>query len=314
MQVFLGVDVGTGSTKGVAVDEHGQVLARAERQHRTSSPHPGWFEHDADQVWWEDFRYCVSQLLAAVPVAPAALAVSGIGPCLLPCDERGRPLRPAILYGVDTRAVAQITTMTQQFGADAIAARGSVLTTQAVGPKMAWLADHEPDVWSRTRMVFMASSYLVHRLTGAYVLDHHSASQCSPLYDQPSACWDTATWDAVAPQVRPPELAWSSDVVGTVSSDAAALTGLPPGLPVTAGTIDAWAEAESVGVTRPGDVMVMYGSTMFLIAMTRSWTPAVDLWPTRGLRQEQSCLAAGMSTAGSVTQWIADLTGADSRP
>ncbi|WP_213451405.1 FGGY family carbohydrate kinase [Rhizomonospora bruguierae] len=118
------------------------------------------------------------------PRPVAAVAVSGIGPCVLPTTADGRPLRPAILYGVDTRAAAEIVELTERLGEDAIVQRGgNRLTTQAVGPKLLWLARHEPDVWAATRRFFMASSFLVHRLTGSYVLDHHSASQSDPLYD-----------------------------------------------------------------------------------------------------------------------------------
>ncbi len=90
-----------------------------------------------------------------------------------------------------------------------------------------------------------------------------------------------------------------------MSAEAAAATGLPAGLPVTAGTIDAWAEAESVLVRNPGDVMVMYGSTMFLVAITEKWLPSKAFWPARGLRPSTSCLAVGMATSGSVTEWLA---------
>ena len=307
--VFLGVDVGTASTKAVAVTADGRVVARAERSHATSSPRPGWFEHDAEELWWGDFRACVAEVLAALPGPPSAVGVSGIGPCLLPADASGRPLRPAILYGVDTRAEAQVLSMTERLGEAVIAQTGAILTSQAVGPKMLWLAENEPDVWARTRKFFMASSYLVHRLTGQYVLDHHSASQCSPLYDQPSATWDAERWAMLAPDVEPPALYWADEQVGTVTQGAAELTGIPEGTPVTAGTIDAWAEAESVLAREPGDVMVMYGSTMFLVAVTDTWLPSRQLWPTRGLRPATSCLAAGMATSGTVTEWWSRLTG-----
>ncbi len=311
MAVLLGVDVGTASTKGVAVRSDGVVLTRSHRSHQTSSPRPGWFEHDAENVWWSDVKDVLADLLRDLGEAPSGLAVSGIGPCLLPVDEAGRPLRPAILYGVDTRAEAEVQEMSEHLGPDVVTATGAVLTSQAIGPKMLWVARHEPDVWSRTRRVHMASSYLVHRLTGEYVLDHHSASQCSPLYDQRSHAWHEDRWDAVAPAVERPRLAWADEVVGAVCAEAAAMTGLPAGLPVTAGTIDAWAEAESVLVREPGDVMVMYGSTMFLVTVTDDWLPSQKLWSTLGVRSGVSCLAAGMATSGTVTQWVADLAGAD---
>src|SRR5262249_46889638 len=151
-------------------------------------------------------------------------------------------------------------------GATQILARGGTpLSSQAVGPKIRWLAEHEPDVYRRTEHLFMASSYLVYRLTGRYVLDHHSASQCDPLYDLREAAWANDWAGRIAPGLPLPDLAWPTEVVGTVSAAAAAETGLPQGLPVTAGTVDAWAEATSVGVTEPGDTMAMYGTTLFLI-------------------------------------------------
>ncbi len=310
-EVYLGIDIGTASTKGVAVTAHGEVLARAQRHHRVSTPRPGWFEHDPEIVWWRDFREVAGELVQDRSLRPRGLAVSGIGPCLLPADADGRPLRPAILYGIDTRAEAEIALLNQRWGEEEIARRGAILTSQAIGPKLLWLARREPQVWERTRLVFMASSYLIHRLTGAYLLDHHSASQCSPLYDQRVGRWDTAWWQDLAPAVEPPPLAWSTEVVGTVSAAAAAETGLPEGLPVTAGTIDAWAEAESVAVREPGEAMVMYGSTMFLVVMTDGPRASARLWPTAGLRPGVHCLAGGMATSGAITEWLASLLGSD---
>ncbi|MGW3350296.1 FGGY-family carbohydrate kinase [Nonomuraea rubra] len=304
--MFLGVDIGTSSSKGVLVAPDGTVVATAVREHRTATPRPGWFEHDAEQVWWADFASIAAEL--ARP-GIAAVGLSGIGPCVLPCTADGAPLRPAILYGVDTRATAEIAAQTARYGAEAILDRcGSPLTSQAAGPKLEWLRAHEPEVWARTRRMFMAHSWLVHRLTGAYVLDHHSASQCTPLYDTRANAWIT-DWDLV-PELERPELLWSGDVAGTIMPEAAAATGLPAGIPVVAGTIDAWAEALSVGVTSPGDVMLMYGTTMFLVEVLASRAASSRLWGTVGVDPGTYNLAAGMATSGAITAWLRDLTGA----
>ncbi|MGW6504804.1 FGGY-family carbohydrate kinase [Nonomuraea angiospora] len=304
--MFLGVDIGTSSSKGVLVAPDGTVVATAVREHRTATPRPGWFEHSAQDVWWADFTSIVAEL--ARPDV-AAVGLSGIGPCVLPCAQDGTPLRPAILYGVDTRATAEIAAQTSRFGACAILERcGSPLTSQAVGPKLEWLRTHEPEVWSWTRRIFMAHSWLAYRLTGAYVLDHHAASQCTPLYDTRTHEW-IDDWD-LFPELELPALAWSGDVVGTVTEAAAAATGLPKGIPVVAGTIDAWAEALSVGVASPGDVMLMYGTTMFLVEVLASRAVSPRLWGTVGVSPGTYNLAAGMATSGAVTGWLRDLTGA----
>lgn len=312
-ELYLGVDIGTASSKGVLVDRRGTIVARASRAHDTATPHPGWFEHDADGVWWADFLALTRELVgAAGNDRIAGLAVSGIGPVLLPADGDGRPLRPAILYGVDTRATVEIEELTTELGAEEILRRGGTpLSSQAVGPKLRWLARHEPSVFERTELLLMASSYLVHRLTGRYVLDHHSASQCDPMYDQRKFDWAHDWARVVAPGLTLPALAWPTEVVGTVTAEAARETGMPEGLPVTAGTVDAWAEATSVGVRSPGDVMVMYGTTMFLVQVIAAPRPDPALWTTSGVYPGTWSLAAGMATSGAITDWLRKLVGAD---
>ncbi|MGH3766593.1 MAG: FGGY-family carbohydrate kinase [Pseudonocardiaceae bacterium] len=311
--LLLGVDIGTASSKGVLVRDDGTVVATATRAHEVSMPRPGWVEHDAETVWWADFVAISQELMAMVAEPLAAVGVSGIGPCLLPVDSKDRPLRPAILYGVDTRARVEIDELNQALGSDTMLQRcGSVLTSQAVGPKLAWLRGNEPDTWAATRRFLMASSFLVGQLTGSYVLDHHSASQCTPMYDPVEHRWIEDWSELIAPGLELPQLCWPSDVVGEVQGSAAEQTGIPAGTPVVAGTIDAWAEATSVGVTAPGDVMLMYGTTMFLVEVLDRPRRSPALWGTVGTFPGTHNFAAGMATSGAITDWIRKLTGESS--
>ena len=86
--VFCGIDIGTSSSKGVLVTADGEIVARASRAHETATPRPGWVEHDADGVWWTDF-HAITRELTATGHRLAGLAVSGIGPVLLPADGAG---------------------------------------------------------------------------------------------------------------------------------------------------------------------------------------------------------------------------------
>ncbi|MHB8323929.1 MAG: FGGY-family carbohydrate kinase [Candidatus Dormibacteria bacterium] len=311
-EVLMGVDIGTSSTKGCLTDSAGRILRQAERTHATSMPKPGWFEHDADSVWWADFTAICGELLADGLLQPSALCISGIGPCLLPADADGTPLRPAILYGIDTRASLEIDELNRELGLERVLARGgSPLTSQAIGPKLLWLRRNEPQVWEHCRRFFMASSHIVNRLTGEYVLDHHSASQCDPLYDLTAQTWAADWAESIAPGLELPRLCWPAETAGTVTASASAVTGLRTGTPVMAGTIDAWAEAVSVEVRDPGDLMLMYGTTMFLVQVSDSARPSSGLWLTRGVFPGQMTLAAGMATSGALTSWFRDLTGLD---
>jgi xylulokinase len=310
--VVVGLDIGTSSTKAVAVSADGVVQARASAAHGVSLPQPGWVEQDADATWWEEscrvLREIVESLAGNHRVR--ALAVSGLGPCVLPTDAALRPLRPAILYGIDSRAGAEVEQLNALLGEDNVLARGgSALTSQAAGPKLLWLRVNEPETWAQTARVFTASSFLIARLTGEYVLDHHSASQFDPLYDLDLAGWATDWAEAIAPGLELPVLVWSTDVCGAIHSAAAEATGLPVGLPVLGGTVDAWAEAHGVGVRRPGDLLLAYGSTMFLVAPVAAGGRHPGLWRTAGLAPGSQTLAAGMATSGLLTAWVSDLTG-----
>jgi xylulokinase len=308
-EAVLGVDVGTSSTKGALATLDGRLIATATRPHAVDRPRPGHVEMDA-AVWWAELVAIARELLAAHNVDVRCVGVSGMGPCVLPADARGRALRPAILYGVDTRAERQIEELQARYGEAEIAARGgSALSTQAVGPKIAWLADEEPEVFEAMRLLFMPSSWLVYQLTGEYVLDHHSASQSTPLYDVHRQEWYEPWWRDLAPAVRTPRLLWSGEPAGSVSAEAARATGLPAGVPVIAGTIDAWAEAVSVDAHNVGDLMLMYGSTMFLIHTVADALSHPTLWSTVGVYPGTRNLAGGMATSGAVTDWLRSLFG-----
>ncbi len=312
-ELLLGVDIGSSSSKGVLVRPDGEILAMASRPHATSFPRPGWAEHDADAIWWAEFADIAKELstVAASLGRIAGVGVSGIGPCFLPVDVDGRSLRPAILYGIDMRATREIEELTDRLGADAILARGgTLLTTQAVGPKIAWVRRNEPDVWARTARFHMANSYVIERLTGEYVLDHNSASQCDPLYDMTAGDWARDWASEVAPGLELPRLAWANEIVGHVSATGAAATGLPVGTPVVAGTVDCWADAYSIGARAAGDTMLMYGTTMFMVQVAAEPSPRPALWLTMGATAGAPTFAAGLSPSGGLTQWFRDLTSA----
>ncbi len=308
MDAVIGVDIGTSSSKGVLVGLDGVILATAVREHEVSRPVAGHVEMSMTE-WWDEF-VAITRELRQNEATVVAVGVSGMGPCVGLADEAGTPLRPAILYGVDTRAHVQIAELTERLGAEAVEeVCGSALSTQAVGPKLAWLAEHEPEVFGAARRLFMPSSYLAWKLTGAYVLDHQSASQSVPLYDIRAREWYRPWADDLVGEIELPELVWADTVIGGVSAEAAEATGLPAGIPVIAGTIDAWSEAISVDGHNPGDLMLMYGTTMFLINTLSARASAPELWSTVGAFEDSYNLAGGMATSGAITGWLRKLVG-----
>ncbi|RYH06996.1 FGGY-family carbohydrate kinase [Tropicimonas sp. IMCC6043] len=310
MSYTLGVDIGTFESKGVLVDGEGRIVAHATRPHEMLVPRPGWAEHRPEEDWWGDLVAISRALLTETRIDPAGIAcvaVSAIGPCMLPVDGAGRPLMNGVLYGVDTRATAEIEELTARIGAETILERcGNALTSQSVGPKIRWLKRNRPEIFAEARKFLTSTSFLVHRLTSEYVIDHYTAANFSPLYDVATLDWTTEfAGDIVGPD-RLPRLLWSAEIAGQVTHAAAAATGLAAGTPVTTGTIDAAAEAVSVGVRHGGDMMMMYGSTIFIIQVTDERVRDARLWYAPWLTPGSHASMAGLSTSGTLAHWFRD--------
>ncbi|APX02766.1 sugar kinase [Arthrobacter sp. QXT-31] len=310
-RLFLGLDIGTGSSKAVLATSDGRILDSATVHHAPSLPRPGWVEFDAENTWWAEVRQLCGELFARQdPRRVAGVAVSGMGPCLVVTDANHVPLRPAILYGVDTRAGREIDELNDEFGVGRIEADGGkALSSQSVGPKLRWIANNEPGTFAAARYWYSCSSFLVQRLTGEYVMDHPTAGQCDPLYDIHRLEWIGDRAAAVAGHLPLPRLLWPADIAGQVTPEAAALTGIPAGTPVCAGTVDAWVEAHSVGVRQAGDTMLMYGSTMFFVQRLKTFRSHPRLWPVPGVEPRSMTLSGGMATSGSLLTWLQQITG-----
>ena len=308
--LFLGVDIGTGSSKAVLATADGTVVDSARVSHQVAFPHPDWAEFDALVGWSEIGALCGQLFDRNDAHRLAGVCVSAMGPCLVVTDDDLRPLRPTILYGIDGRAGAQIEQLNGEFGPDTMLAEGGkLLSAQAVGPKLRWIRDHEPQVWAEATRWHSLSSYLVARLSGEHVIDHHTASQCDPMYELGANGWHAERSAAIAEHLALPRLAWPAEIVGRVTEAAATATGIPAGTPVCAGTVDAWSEAVSAGARRPGDLMLMYGSTMFFVLVTDELVVHEQLWTTAGVEPGTLTLAAGMSTSGILTEWMQRLFG-----
>jgi xylulokinase len=307
---LLGVDIGTYSSKGVLVDPDGEVIARHVVAHGLDMPGPGLFEQDADSVWWHDFVRIVRNLLDGSGIDPGhilGVGTSAIGSCVLPIDARGRPLRPGILYGIDTRASEEIAHLEQVLGKQEIFRRSGVhLSSQASGPKVLWIRNNEPQVYEKTRWFLTSQAYLVYKLTGIASIDIYTASGYAPLFDTNKFAWYEDVARHITPTDRLPRAYWSCDIVGKVTDEAGAETGLAPGTPVIAGTTDAAAEAISAGVANFGDMMLMFGSSIFFIMKTAELVKTQKFWRANFLESGAYAFMGGMSTSGSLTTWFRD--------
>ena len=251
---LVGLDVGTSAVKGLAIDDAGTVLARAEAGYPLDTPRPGWAEQDPED-WWRATESVLEQLGAAVG-RPAGIGLSGQMHGLVALDARDRVLRPAILWN-DQRTIAQCREIEQRIGLERlIALTGNRALPGFTAPKLLWLAEHEPDVHARMARALLPKDYVRLRLCGEHATDVSDASGTLLL--------DVA------------QRRWSEEVLAALELDPAILPRVlespelsgvsPQGVPVAAGGGDQAAGALGVGVTAPGPVSVVLGTSGVVFA------------------------------------------------
>lgn len=314
---FMGIDTGTNSSKGVLIDSEGNIVAEHSTEHAMSNPAPGYYEHDADKDWWGDLCIISNALIQKSGVSPEdikAVGTSALGADCLPVDEECRPLRKAILYGIDARATDEIAQLTEMYGEEQIKKWfGRPLCSSDVMPKILWIKNKEPEIYSKTYKFLTGSSFITAKLTGKYTVDRFlGLASFNPLYFKDG----TPNPETCKPICRPDQLAEvkeANDIAGYVTAQAAKETGLKEGTPVIVGTDDSGAEAISTGVVAPGKMMIQFGSSVYMILGTEGLVDDDRLWREEFIVPGLCDISAGTNTAGSLTKWYRDIIFPDAK-
>jgi xylulokinase len=301
MGLLLGVDIGTTATKALLLDSDRGVIAEGSRPVDLRSPHPGWAEEDPAQ-WWRNLCELSLELTCGHQVQ--AVGISGAVPCLILVDQAGRALLPSIQQN-DVRAVEQIQRLRDKLrGARVLERTGSPITQQSVGPKLRWLAENEPEIWSQARTVMGSYSLMAYWLTGERTAEANWALE-SGLFDLHTQAWasDLLCAADVDPGLVPP-VRRPHDVIGQVTAKAARATGLPEGIPVVAGTADHVASAFAAGLREAGDLAVKLGGSGDILMVTDELFVDerlyLDLHLIPGKYLPNGCMAA----SGSLIRWF----------
>jgi xylulokinase len=216
MTRLIGLDVGTSSTKGVAIDQTGAVLAVAERGHRLSTPRPGWSEQDPDD-WWGAAVGVLEELDAS---GASGIGLSGQMHGLVALDTADRPLRPAILWN-DGRTQKQCDEIEARVGRERlIELTGNRALAGFTAPKLLWMREEEPDNYERIRSILLPKDYVRLRLCDEHAIDVADASG-TLLFDVAQRRWSDEVLDALEiDRAWLPRVAESPDVAGETHGGA----------------------------------------------------------------------------------------------
>ena len=307
MPCVLGLDIGTTSTTGALVRLPRQTLALASRPVDLVSERVGWAEENPEQ-WWANVGKIVRELLSLSGVAAAdiaAVGVSGMLPAVVLLDEAGRLLRPSIQQS-DARCAAEVQDMRAETDERAfLATAGNGVNQQLVGAKLRWIERHEPDVFARIATVFGSYDYINWRLTGERVVEQNWALEAGFVNLATHAIDEQLLAFAHVPRGAAPRKAASSEVIGAISRQGAAESGLAEGTPVVGGAADMIASALGAGVMNAGDVLLKFGGAVDILTATDRAKPDPRLYLDYHLKPGVFMPNGCMSTGGSALNWFA---------
>lgn len=310
--MIIAHDLGTSADKASLHDDTGRLLGTCTVAYPTRFAGGGIAEQDPHD-WWRAVAEATRRLLAqsgAPASAVSAVGMSGqmMGAVFL--DGQHRPVRRAFIWA-DQRATAQADRLRAAVGERAAyALLGHRVHATYTLPKVMWVRENEPQTWARTRTVCVAKDYVTAQLTGVLVTDHSDASS-TDAYDLRCGAWSQTMLEAAeVDRGLLPEVVASTTVVGGVTPEAAAETGLAAGTPVVVGGGDGPMASVGAGAVRPSDgAYVCLGSSAWVAFSSREpvLDPAMRSFTFRHIVPGCYVPTATMQAGGACLQWAADV-------
>ena len=269
---LLGVDFGTGGVRVGVFDPEGTPLVITGREFGLRHPRPGWAEQDPDE-WWDCLVAAAKSAVDESGVSAqeiSGLSVDATSSTVLAVDDRGRHLRPAIMW-MDVRASEQANRIAET-GNNALKYNGYGPVSAEWGlPKALWIKEHEPEIYGEASHVCDCGDWLVNRLTGEWAASINFASS-KYYYDRDEGGFPESLYDAVDAgdllQKFPQEVLDLGTAVGGLRKEAAEELGLKEGTVVAVGGVDAYVGALGLGVVEPGKLALITGSSHVMIGQT----------------------------------------------
>lgn len=270
MPYLIGIDTSTTATKALLIDESGEIVAVAATEYPYETPQPLWSEQHPD-LWWDGTVRSIRQVLEQSGIDPAdvaGLGLSGQMHGLVLLDANGEVLRPAILWN-DQRTGKQCDDMRLWLGKqNLVRITGNDALTGFTAPKILWVKDNEPDVYSRVHQILLPKDFVRYKLTGDFATDKAGAGGTA-LLELSTRDWSPTVLAAleILPKLLP-KTHEGTQITGHISPQAAAATGLKTGTPVVGGGGDQAAGAVGVGAVQAGIVSLALGTSGVVFATT----------------------------------------------
>ncbi|WP_133407391.1 xylulokinase [Parashewanella tropica] len=311
--MYLGIDLGTSGVKSIVIDKDGEILASHISTLTVSRPHELWSEQNP-QDWWNATELSIQGLSQQVDLSHVkAIGLSGQmhGATLL--SKNGRTLRPAMLWN-DGRSAVECAQLEHKVP-NCHDITGNLIMPGFTAPKVKWVANHEPYVFSQIDKVLLPKDYLRFKMTGNFATDLSDASGTAWL-DVKQRKWDQELLKATGlSEHQMPELFEGTQITGNLLPEIANKWGMPT-VSIVAGGGDNAAGAIGMGIIHPKQAMLSLGTSGVYFSVSEGYVskPETALHSFCHALPETWHTMSVMLSAASCLNWVANLVGFSNVP
>lgn len=301
---IIGIDIGTGSIKAVAVNSEGKPVTMSQISYPSYSPVKGYHEQDAEQIW-QAFINCTKNIISKLAVSPRAISLSSAMHSLIMVNEDGMPLAPMQTWA-DSRSGDIAKAIRQQpVGERIYYNTGTPVYSMSPLFKIIWLRENNPELFLETHKFISIKEYIWHKLFQEYQVDYSIASSAG-LFNIGKHCWDKEalalagiTADKLSIPVNTNYK--REDMV----SSSAKLLGIPENTPIVIGASDGcMANLGTLAVT-PGIAALTIGTSGAIRVASSKPVLNYETMPFNYILDEQTFICGGaINNGGIALQWL----------
>lgn len=313
---LMGTDIGTQGTKTILVDENGKLISEAFEEYSVITPKHSWAEQWPN-VWTEAVINTIKESFDKANIKKeevAGIAISGLyGGSGIPVDKNIEPLYPCLIW-MDRRAKKETQWVKDNIPLEKIfGITGNYVDSYYGFTKMMWIKNNEPEIWKNTYQFVTPKDFVIYELTGELSTDYSSAGNIGGVFDIKKRKWSDEMCDLLGINCDklPSNIIKSTDVAGKLKKEIADLTGLPEGMPVISGGIDAPVAQFSAGVLKEGEHVAMAGTSMCwgTVHSGKYLTPGLVSFPYVVEEESKIYTFGGSATSGALARWFRDQFG-----
>ena len=309
----IGIDMGTTAVKVMVFDLTGKKLSGSYVEYPISSPHPGWAEQDAQLLWeclLQGMDIALQQLTVEQRAGVKALSLSTQRSTMVPVDEDGTPLRPAITW-MDSRSSAQCLRLEQDLGRQQVfCSTGNSISPIWTGSYLLWLRQNEPQVFERAACFANIHSFIMKKLgCEGFYLDYSNAGE-TMMFDSATRRWSQVMLRYIGvEQERLPALVESGVELGTLSAELCKRFSLPHCVKLISGGGDQQCAALGCGVCDEGDFSVGMGTAANILALSGKFRLDEKgiLTSNCAAMKEKWFLEGSLIACGPILNWLKSL-------